>query len=397
MSQLRSICKRKDYGDGVQVMPDWRETMDRELLIPVSEQSEQQPAEQTRRKTMNDFSTEIIDRWQDQVNPEEIYNDADPLHFANLSNTIVPNMHRTPKVIFGDVHAGGDISNESGKIIVDERWGIEGADDSDLNTAAGIYLFQIFKYYASFGSMPPLEVILDHFTKNIPIRVLKLTGLNLYPVDNISFTTKLILQTEYNIYRYEYYAENPDLAKIPVPPQKRLALQFYAKSGTVRYNPGHLPLLRKLLCAFKMVLKSYLGLDNEQGDLRAATSRFACYLLEIFQKIEVLATDNPIQLAKSAILAWSQKRTMLQFETHDIHTLTEAVLREVEVIIQHYAINEAMTRQNRQDWIQPIFVPGRAVEDKFLQYTQKNLNTWLYIHTTLRALYSQYSTRPLVY
>ena len=89
MSQLRSIYRHRDYGDDDQVItPNWREIMDRELLIPESECA--QPAERLPRKRLHDFSTEIRDRWRDEVKPEEIYNDADPLHFANLSNTIVP-------------------------------------------------------------------------------------------------------------------------------------------------------------------------------------------------------------------------------------------------------------------------------------------------------------------
>jgi len=403
MSQLRSIYKRGD-DDNVQVMPDWRETMDREMLIPVSER--EQPAKQPPKRSINDFSTEIKDRWRDQVKPEEIYNDADPLHFANLSNTIFPHMHKNPKVIFGDVHAAEwNISNESGKIIDDERWGIEDADDLDLNAAAGNLFFRFFKFCASSAIIQSVETLIEPFDKGITARVLRLTRLSWYPVDNISFTSALILQTKYNISKYEEYEkyrleeheryeksrledreENPDRSK------KKLKLNFYATyCCSIVYNPAHLQTLHVILNALNVLLEGYLRSDNEQEDLRAATSRFACYLLEIFQKFEVLATNDPSRLANLAILAWGQKRTMLNFETPDRHALTEAVLREVEVIIQHYSINEAVARQNRQDWMKPIFVPGRAVEDKFLQYTQKNLNTWLYIHATLRALYSSSS------
>lgn len=404
MSQLRSIYKRTHSGDRViPATPNWRETMDQELLIPVNEY--EKLAEPPPRTSINDFSTEIRDTWRDQVKPEEIYNGTDPLHFANLSNTIL--MHQNPKVIFGDVHTGG-IYDESGKMIEDEHWGIEDSDDLDLNVAAGHFFFEMFNRFARYKSIPTVEALIKIFERDLSSHVIMLTESNVFPVDNISFTSSLILQTRYNISKYEDYVKsrhedreksryedrekNQDLEDSEEsidPSLKRFKnILFYGSGGgKIEFNSDHLQLLYALLNAFNFFLEKYLRLDNEQEDLRAATSRFACYLLEIFHKFEVLATNDPIRLANLAILAWGQKRTMLKFETPDRHTLTGAVLREVEVIIQHYSINEAMVLQKRQDWIEPIYVPGRVVEDKFLEYTQKNLNTWVYIHTTLRALY----------
>jgi hypothetical protein len=380
---LKPIRKRKEPAAYHDVKPDWREIHARVTNEPDSDYEYSSISQ--KKGNLSKIPAGVLDKWRDQVAEES-------LNFDHLS---VMGSGTTPRIKFGDVEAG-DLSADTGKIVNHGRWHVEDSNDTALDWIASKCCRDIIDGFYKASSIPSVETVMKMAQLMINGNVKDITDKNLFFVDNISFTSALISRLEDIIAKYEHYEKDQSIEKNP----KFQIVLSSAHAGSVYYRRKTLQLLHVLLQSFNFLLAKYLKSSDEEfdslhedylklsgqeiEDIPSAISRFACDLIEMFQKFKVLAARDPVRFVNSVISGWHQKRKILGLETPtEQRSLTKAVLREVEVIIQHYSIQDAMVRHNRRDWIAPTFVPGRHVEDGYLEYTQNNLNTWISIHKAL--------------